>query len=404
MLYLVISGGFIGLTMLDHLNQNKSTWELQTTSNIETQEYLLATALRNSYDALALLKNSKEMMVLLDLEEGDPHYLEKLTGLEMLFSNYSHQYLQFTQIRFINETGSEKLRIDNNGTEESVYKVTNLQNKSNRYYFQDCMLLQDGEIYSSPLDLNKEFGEIEVPFLPVLRIGMPLFNDGNVQKGIVIININFRFIFEIVQQYLPNSGIFFTDIDGYFFTNPLEPNNIWGQLENLNESTWNIENQFPTFFIQLQNANLEMEKPVMFTDSSKSTNFMFKIINLHVNGTGLYWILFGVSDLQTFFSMDESSLLLEYIIFLSTWTVTSALVFFLLKKRDQAYRDQLVAEKQVKKLKDILPMCANCKKIRDAAGKWHNVDDYLHTNTETDISHSICPDCELKLYGDFSDT
>ena len=55
---------------------------------------------------------------------------------------------------------------------------------------------------------------------------------------------------------------------------------------------------------------------------------------------------------------------------------------------------------EVKRLRGILPICANCKKIRDDAGYWHQVEMYVTDHTDAEFSHSICPDCMKKLYSD----
>jgi len=52
----------------------------------------------------------------------------------------------------------------------------------------------------------------------------------------------------------------------------------------------------------------------------------------------------------------------------------------------------------VKELSGILPMCANCKKIRDDEGYWHDVDVYINRHTNAEITHGICAECANKLY------
>ena len=49
-----------------------------------------------------------------------------------------------------------------------------------------------------------------------------------------------------------------------------------------------------------------------------------------------------------------------------------------------------------------LPICAGCKKIRDDQGEWHEVEGYLHDKTGADFSHSICPECAIKFYPEFT--
>jgi len=51
------------------------------------------------------------------------------------------------------------------------------------------------------------------------------------------------------------------------------------------------------------------------------------------------------------------------------------------------------ALRQVTQLKELLPICMFCKKIRDDQDYWHQIETYLHDHTGTDFSHGICPDC-----------
>ncbi len=52
----------------------------------------------------------------------------------------------------------------------------------------------------------------------------------------------------------------------------------------------------------------------------------------------------------------------------------------------------------VKELSGILPICANCKKIRDEEGYWHDVDVYISKHTNVEFTHGICKECASKLY------
>lgn len=53
---------------------------------------------------------------------------------------------------------------------------------------------------------------------------------------------------------------------------------------------------------------------------------------------------------------------------------------------------------QIKTLRGILPICANCKKIRDDQGYWNQVESYIRDHTEAQFSHGLCPECIEKLY------
>ncbi|MBS0661046.1 MAG: GAF domain-containing protein [Verrucomicrobia bacterium] len=57
---------------------------------------------------------------------------------------------------------------------------------------------------------------------------------------------------------------------------------------------------------------------------------------------------------------------------------------------------ELLAE--VKALQGLLPICAHCKGIRDDAGYWQSVEEYLRAHGDLDFTHSICPACFEKHY------
>ena len=48
---------------------------------------------------------------------------------------------------------------------------------------------------------------------------------------------------------------------------------------------------------------------------------------------------------------------------------------------------------QVRQLKELIPICAWCKRVRDDEDYWHSIEEYLHVQTGTDFTHGICPEC-----------
>ncbi|HIJ58774.1 MAG TPA: cyclic nucleotide-binding domain-containing protein [Deltaproteobacteria bacterium] len=49
----------------------------------------------------------------------------------------------------------------------------------------------------------------------------------------------------------------------------------------------------------------------------------------------------------------------------------------------------------------FLPICANCKKIREDDDSWTPIEEYIRDHSETEFSHGICPECAKKLYPEF---
>ncbi|MEW6110905.1 MAG: cyclic nucleotide-binding domain-containing protein [Thermodesulfobacteriota bacterium] len=52
----------------------------------------------------------------------------------------------------------------------------------------------------------------------------------------------------------------------------------------------------------------------------------------------------------------------------------------------------------VRNLGGLLPICMNCKSIRDQGGNWVKLEDYISDHTEADFTHGICPECHRRLY------
>ena len=73
------------------------------------------------------------------------------------------------------------------------------------------------------------------------------------------------------------------------------------------------------------------------------------------------------------------------------------------RKQAEEEREKMIFQLQaaldnIKTLKGLLPICANCKKIRDDKGYWNQIEAYVRDHTDAEFSHSICPDCAEILY------
>jgi len=73
------------------------------------------------------------------------------------------------------------------------------------------------------------------------------------------------------------------------------------------------------------------------------------------------------------------------------------------RKEAEMERDRVIGElkqalSEVKTLRGFLPICANCKKIRDDRGYWNRIEAYIEEHSDAQFSHGICPECARKLY------
>jgi hypothetical protein len=74
--------------------------------------------------------------------------------------------------------------------------------------------------------------------------------------------------------------------------------------------------------------------------------------------------------------------------------VTAAIVITLITGATALDR----AEARRKTLSGLLPICSHCKRIRDDAGYWSQVESYVSKYSEAEFSHSLCPSCLLEHY------
>lgn len=71
------------------------------------------------------------------------------------------------------------------------------------------------------------------------------------------------------------------------------------------------------------------------------------------------------------------------------------------EERDRLISDLQKALQEVQTLSRLLPICSNCKKIRDDQGYWKQVEEYLWEHNQVQFSHSLCPVCITKIYPEF---
>jgi signal transduction histidine kinase len=136
---------------------------------------------------------------------------------------------EVAQLRYLDRSGQEILRVDRHG--DAVQAVTGdaLQNKASRYYFSESVGLPAGRVYVSRIDLNVEHGAVEVPWRPVLRLAVPLHYDGGETAGVVIMNINVAdFIGDVQRSRPPGSApLELVNAEGYWLGG-VSPDHLFG--------------------------------------------------------------------------------------------------------------------------------------------------------------------------------
>lgn len=109
-----------------------------------------------------------------------------------LFAGIIEVNPRYVQIRVIDQDGQEVIRVDQSGSGGQLRWVQgeDLQYKGERDYFLATSVLNAGDTYYSPIELNREHGRIAEPRELVLRAAVPLFSSVSGDRyGILVINM-----------------------------------------------------------------------------------------------------------------------------------------------------------------------------------------------------------------------
>ncbi|OQY33195.1 MAG: hypothetical protein B6241_08825 [Spirochaetaceae bacterium 4572_59] len=235
-------------------NRRMMEYKMKAMTQLEYQSGLMQNHFQSVRSDILFLPQLNEVLRFTEVRnEDDLIYIEKE------FLAFTRSKLVYDQIRYIDSTGTEQVRINFNDGHPSIVRKGDLQVKSDRYYFVNTMSLQRGEVYTSPFDLNKEKGTIEQPLKPMIRFGTPVFDNQNSPKGIIILN----YLGDTLLQDLKVAG----------------ENNL-GQLFLLNKEGYWLYHDDPEFcwgfmYPQRQNLTLRNRSPEVWKTVSSSMKTQF---------------------------------------------------------------------------------------------------------------------------------
>ncbi|MDD2998384.1 MAG: GAF domain-containing protein [Candidatus Riflebacteria bacterium] len=125
-------------------------------------------------------------------------------------------------------------------------------------------------------------------------------------------------------------------------------------------------------------------------------NVMFAPLNIDGKTVGVM----GLANKPTDFTPDDA-VIASVFGELAAVALMNSRHLDLLKEKTESLEQAL---SEVKTLRGLLPMCSNCKKIRDDKGLWTRLEAYLSSHTDARFTHGLCPDCLRELYPDFADS
>jgi len=225
---------------------------------------------------------------------------QKRQFLEQEFLAISKNRGIYYQVRYLDKTGQEIVRVDSDGFKNTLIIRDKLQDKSGRYYFKDAIRLWGTQLFVSPLDLNRERGEIEIPHKPVIRYGVNVYDDKNNKAGIVLVNVDAKKFLQPLKQ------IRLVDQNGYFMSHP-DIKKRWGGPTDLNTN----EN--------LQQEYGELSQKILSKNGTISTDeITLSSQSINVPGVAYEWTLIIQDDTdQILKSVNQFRAIFSFILLLA---------------------------------------------------------------------------------------
>lgn len=176
-------GGMVAIFYQSELGALVSEIESQQSAAVALEREDLSNEFDNIVSDLLFFAGQNELREYLDTDNT-----KYLKGIENEYLELLVHKKMYDQIRFIDSSGMEVVRINYNKDGCCIVPTAKLQNKGTRYYFTESIKLGAGEVYVSPMDLNVEDGQIEEPLKPMVRFATPVFDSTGKKRGIIIIN------------------------------------------------------------------------------------------------------------------------------------------------------------------------------------------------------------------------
>lgn len=219
----LLLGGVVLILYYQDLANEKILYEQAGGHLVDLHEDIITRELRSVESDLLYLANQA---ILRDFLSGRDTTRKELQDEYVLFCRHKGLY---DQIRYLDITGLEQIRVNyNNGTPSAVADQE-LQSKAGRYYFSRTMLLKRGEVFISPFDLNVEHDEIERPFKPVIRLATPVFDRRGTKRGVLVLNYLGAALIQklaAVSVSFPGSAVLLNQ--GGYFLHGTAPEEEWG--------------------------------------------------------------------------------------------------------------------------------------------------------------------------------
>jgi two-component system sensor histidine kinase/response regulator len=145
--------------------------------------------------------------------------------LANIFMNFALTNPEILHLRFLGvaDSGKELVRVDRKDGAVVMVPPGDLDRLADQDYFIKTALCKPGEVFLSELKLDRTNGKVDVPHLPVLRAGAPIFDEDGILSGMVFVSIDARpMLAEFRSTLMAPFETYLTNERGDFLSHPRE--------------------------------------------------------------------------------------------------------------------------------------------------------------------------------------
>lgn len=281
-------------------------------NQVEYSYHELSNIIRQISTSVPTIARSKTLIRA--IENPDPINFESVQDLWTMLARGQKYY---SQLRFINNDGFEVIRVNHEDNITTVIAPSQLQDKSNRDYFQKAKTLKSREVVSFGLDLEIENGSIVQPIIPALRVITPVESRGR-RLGYFVANLDMQEIYSRLKYDRSNRAlptlinergyvVMSENLDSAFghllderrantlsVTHP----NLWKSIL-LNDSGSYFDGNYWYFYSDVSSAISQFHDPLYMvlkvTDSKLKDNHDKELLSTYEQAFGLFIIIVGIS-------------------------------------------------------------------------------------------------------------
>lgn len=242
------------------------------------EEEFIKKTIENTVNDLRFLVYQNELRELIKQPNLTDKSVRKLK-LDLIkeYKIFAEQNQTYDQIRLIDLTGDELIKIYQIGNIYLSEFPENLDNESNRYWFKETLKLSQNEIFISPLDLYMEKEKIYIPLKPTIRFLTPVFDKQGKKKALLVINYLAEDLIKNLNQINSSTGKIFILNEEGFWLQGLKKEDEWGFM-----------------YGNGQNKKFHAIFPLAWTDidekkqgNIKTTEGLFSFIEININAQNL---------------------------------------------------------------------------------------------------------------------